>query len=291
MDNTMMTALFERLWKAQGAEGTFAEFMARQVQPTEEERVRKSVADQNARRGNLGEDTGYDCKKCLNRGYFMVAEQYNGSWIERQRFCECWKVRDSIKRLQRSGLENSLRKLKEFEVTEDWQRNMVDVATAYVNADHSDGKSLMLCGAVGSGKTFIGSAVCRELLHKGHEVIYMPWVNEAQRLKALANDEGFADEIRQYINAEYLYIDDLFKPLPGQNAPTPADFRLAYDIINYRYINKKPMIVSCEKFVGELLELDEATISRLYEMAKGYTVSIGRVPGRNYRMKGADVVL
>ena len=168
---------------------------------------------------------------------------------------------------------------------------MVDVATAYVNADHSDGKSLMLCGAVGSGKTFIGSAVCRELLHKGHAVIYMPWVNEARRLKALVNTEGFANEIGIYTHCEYLYIDDLFKPMPGEAEPTPADFRLAYDIINYRYINKKPMIVSCEKFIGELLEYDEGTISRLYEMAKGYTVNIGRVPGRNYRLKGADMIV
>lgn len=288
MENNM-TALFERIWRAQGAEGTFAEFMARQVMPTEEERVRKSVEEANQRRGTLGEDTGYDCKKCLNRGYFMVAEQYNGSWIERQRFCDCWKVRDSIKRLQRSGLENSLRKLKEFEVTEDWQQGMVDSATAYLNADHSDGKTLMLCGAVGCGKTFIGSAVCRELLHKGYSVIYMPWVNEAQSLKAIVNDPAFSDKIKPYIDCDYLFIDDLFKPMPGQNAPTPADFRLAYEIINYRYINRKPMIISCEKFIGELLEYDEGTISRLYEMSKGYTVNIGRVPGRNYRMKGADL--
>lgn len=286
-----MYALFEKMWKAQGMEGTFEEFLQNNAQVSEEERVRRSVELENAKQGTLGERTGYNCKKCLNRGYIWIADQYMGSWIERQQFCECWKVRDSIERMKRSGLENSLRKLKDFEVTEDWQQNMVDVATAYLNADHSHGETLMLCGAVGSGKTFIGSAVCRELLHKGHEVIYMPWVNEAQRLKAMGNDEGLAEEIRQYTHAEYLYIDDLFKPLPGQTAPTAADFRLAYDIINYRYINNLPMIISCEKFVVELLEYDEATISRLYEKSKAYTVNIGRKAGRNYRIKDAGFTI
>ena len=285
-----MNEVFEKLWKMRGGEGTFEEFMANYVEPSEEEKVRRSVADQNSRPGTLGADTGYDCPKCMNRGYFMAAEQYHDTWIEVQKFCDCWKVRDSIKRMKRSGLEGGLRKMKDFNATEEWQQNMVNIAMAYVNADHSNGESLALCGAVGSGKTFIGSAVCRELLHKGHEVVYMPWVNEAQRLKAMANDERLPDELGQYTKAEYLYIDDLFKPLPGQTAPTPADFRLAYDIINWRYINKLPMIISCEKFFGELLELDEATISRLYEMAKSHMVNIERKPGRNYRLKDMAMI-
>lgn len=290
MDEKLMQ-VFERIWKAQGREGTFEEFIAANAAETEEERVKRNVADMNAQPGHLNDTDGYDCKKCLNRGDIWIATKYMGRWQESVRRCECWKVRASINRMRRSGLENSLHKLKDFEVTEDWQKNMLDTATAYINADHSNGETLFLGGAVGCGKTFIGSAVCRELLHRGHEVIYMPWVNEAQRLKALSNDETLADEIATYSRAEYLYIDDIFKPLPGQTAPTSADVRLAYDIINYRYINKLPMILSCEKYIMELIELDEATISRVYELAKGFIVNVSRAPGRNYRIKGADVIV
>lgn len=293
MDNfaNEMMNVFERIWAAQGRSGTFSDFVAQHAAASDEERIKRNVADYNKQRGNLNENDGYDCKKCLNKGDMWQAVNYNGTWKETAIQCDCWKVRASILRMRRSGLENSLHKLKDFEVTEDWQKNMLDTATAYINADHSNGETLFLGGAVGCGKTFIGSAVCRELLHRGHEVIYMPWVNEAQRLKALANDDSLADEIATYSKAEYLYIDDLFKPLPGQTAPTSADVRLAYDIINYRYINKLPMIISCEKYINELLKMDEGTISRLYERAKGYTVNIGRGPGRNYRMKGADVII
>ena len=50
------------------------------------------------------------------------------------------------------------------------------------------------------------------------------------------------------------------------------------------------MIVSSEKYMFELLEYDEATSSRLYERAKGYTVNVKRDTARNYRMKGADIL-
>ena len=293
MDNFANEILnvFERIWAAQGRSGTFADFVAQHAAASEEDRIRRNVKDYNNKRGELNEIDGYDCKKCLNKGDIWEAVNCHGTWKEIAYRCDCWKVRTSILRMRRSGLENSMHRLNEFEVTEDWQRNMKDTAKAYLATDHSNGETLFLGGAVGCGKTFIGSAVCRELLLMGHEVVYMPWVNEAQRLKALANADNLADEIATYSKAEYLYIDDLFKPLPGQTAPTPADVRLAYDIINYRYINKLPMIISCEKYITELLDLDEATISRVYERAKGYTVSIGRGPGRNYRMKGADVII
>ena len=293
MDNfaNEMLNVFERIWAAQGRSGTFADFVAQHAAASEEERIRRNVKDYNNKRGELNEIDGYDCKKCLNKGDIWEAVNCHGTWKEIAYRCDCWKVRTSILRMRRSGLENSMHRLNEFEVTEDWQRNMKDTAKAYLATDHSNGETLFLGGAVGCGKTFIGSAVCRELLLMGHEVVYMPWVNEAQRLKALANADSLADEIATYSKAEYLYIDDLFKPLPGQTAPTSADVRLAYDIINYRYINKLPMIISCEKYITELLDLDEATISRVYERAKGFTVSIGRGPSRNYRMKGADVII
>ncbi len=286
-----MQKILERRWIAEGKKGTFQDFVKERAGMTEKERVEKLAEMANGKRGDLDLVDGYNCPKCLNRGYSIIATEHNGQYSQACVPCSCSKVRRAIRRMKRSGLENSLKKLKDFEVTEAWQKSMVDTAAAYINADHSNGASLMLCGAVGSGKAFIGTAVCRELLHEGYEVIYMPWVNEAQRLKAMANDEGLADEMRIYQNADFLYIDDLFKPLPGQTSPTPADFRLAYDIINYRYINKKPMIISCEKFIEELLQYDEATVSRIYEMCKGFTVCIGRKPGRNYRIKDMTEII
>lgn len=286
-----LTKVFERIWAAQGRQGTFEEFMSAQICPSDEERVRRLVESQNAREGNLDESDGYNCKKCLNKGEIWWAWNRNGEWLEQFRRCDCMRVRAAIRRMKRSGLENSLCKLSDFNVTEDWQRDMVNAARAYLDADRDNGESLFMGGSVGSGKTMVCSAVCRELLYRGHEVVYMPWMTEADRLKSLATDENRTAEIQTYSHAEYLYIDDLFKPTGTNTAVTPADIKLAYAIINYRYINKLPTIVSSEKYMPELLELDEATISRIYERARGFTVNIKRDPKRNYRLKDADVIV
>ena len=47
-----------------------------------------------------------------------------------------------------------------------------------------------------------------------------------------------------------------------------------FEIINYRYINKLPIIVSSEYSIDELLNFDEAIGSRIYEMCKDYLVEI-----------------
>lgn len=289
--NEQMMGVFERIWAAQGRVGTFAEFVEQRIKIPESERVRQICDTENAKPGTLNENDGYDCQKCLNRGEVWEPRNNGRDWYPAFVKCDCWRVRNCIQRMKRSGLEKTLHKLSEFEVTEPWQRDMLDKAMGYLKADHKIGTSLFVGGSVGCGKTFICAAVCRELLHAGHEVMYMQWVTEAQRLKALANDESAADEIAAFSHAEYLYIDDLFKPTGANTAPTPADIRLAYDIINYRYVNRMPMIISSEKYMTELLGLDEATASRVYERAKGYTTNIKRDPSRNYRMKGADALV
>jgi hypothetical protein len=51
-----------------------------------------------------------------------------------------------------------------------------------------------------------------------------------------------------------------------------------------------PTIISSEYYSMELIELDEATGSRIYEKAKGYTVNIKREAGKNYRYRDAEPV-
>jgi DNA replication protein DnaC len=60
---------------------------------------------------------------------------------------------------------------------------------------------------------------------------------------------------------------------------------IAFEIVNYRYNNHLPTIVSTEKTPEELLVIDEATASRIIERAKAYTLNITRNPNRNYRLR------
>ena len=58
-----------------------------------------------------------------------------------------------------------------------------------------------------------------------------------------------------------------------------------YDIINHRYLNNLPILLSSELNFGEMLAVDEAIASRLFEMCKQYTKSINKNAKLNYRMK------
>ena len=86
--------------------------------------------------------------------------------------------------------------------------------------------------------------------------------------------------MNRYKNARVLFVDDLFK-----GKINDSDINIMFELINHRYFNNLPMIVSCEFSVGRLLEVDEAFGSRLIEMSKCRVVEL-RGRELNYRMYG-----
>ncbi|WP_042274742.1 hypothetical protein [[Clostridium] dakarense] len=63
------------------------------------------------------------------------------------------------------------------------------------------------------------------------------------------------------------------------------NINIVFELVNHRYFNNLPVIVSSEKSFEELIEIDEAIGSRLIEMCKGYRVEI-RGKRLNYRIYG-----
>lgn len=234
--------------------------------------------------GNL---LGHDCPKCLNRGRIAIPRD-DGSFCIKE--CDCMKIRRCVWEMERSGLKNIIKEGKTFDsytVMEPWQKAIKSGAVNY--AEKPEGW-LLFCGQPGSGKTHLCTAVCRHRLLVGDEVRYMPWRDKIAELKAMSLDsERRADIINGFKNAQILYIDDLYKvgkAADGSSNPTGADISLAFEIINHRYINHLPTIVSTEKTPQELVEIDEAIGSRIIEMAGSNVFSISRDIKRNYRLRG-----
>lgn len=136
------------------------------------------------------------------------------------------------------------------------------------------------------GKTHICTAIAGHYIKAGKEVKYMLWCEEAKKLKALVNDKSYQDLIRIYKTVDVLYIDDFLKVKSGES-PTPADINLAFEIINHRLIeNNKITIISSEKKLDELMEYDEATMSRIYQKTGVYKLNINKDISKNYRLNG-----
>ena len=201
--------------------------------------------------------------------------------------CECQAKRLSMLRLKRSGISEELQKkgFNDFDC-----RGMEVLKTAknkakgyYQNFLLSEGdrhNSIILCGQPGAGKTHLGMAICNNLLNVcGVEIAYMAYRNAMTAIKQTVTDkDGYYKAIGTYCNARLLYIDDLLK-----GRQTEADLNILYELVNYRYMHKKPMVISTEKTPEELVGVDEAIGSRIMEMCRRYTVVL-QGKELNYRL-------
>jgi len=241
----------------------------------------------NATPGGL---TLYDCPKCLNRGWSAFVEE-DGRLVFRD--CECMTPRRCIAEMERSGLRNVIREktFERYQAEEPWQKTVLQGAEDYARS--LDGW-LLLCGQSGSGKTHLCTAVCRQRLLLGEEVRYMAWRDSVAELKSLALDSDRRTQLLDgFKNAKLLYIDDLFKTGKNGDLPTPptvADINLAFELINHRYITRLPTLISSERTPMELLEIDEATGSRIIEMAGQRVFCIEKNRSRNYRLRNQITV-
>ena len=238
----------------------------------------------------VGDLTGYDCAKCLNRGRYAIPKEGGGMSIVE---CDCMNIRRCVQKMESSGLRDVIKDwtFEAYKDVENWQTTIKQGAMAY--ADNVDGW-LLFCGQSGSGKTHLCTAVCRQFLLAGAEVRYMPWRQDVRELKGSAKDPGIqAEALKKYQEAPVLFIDDLFKvskAADGSCVPPVADVNIAFDILNYRYTKRLTTIISTERSPAELVEIDEATGGRIVEMAQGNTYCIEKKPGRNYRLRGVVMV-
>ena len=235
----------------------------------------------------MTEKPQYKCEICHDNGWVEVDPE-----TRTVKKCKCTLAREAEERMKRSGLENALttQTFETFKVNTDIQRQLSDMAHRYTEAvtDKDRRRPWMYIGGnPGSGKTHICTAVCGDLLTKKNIAVrYMQWVEEARKLKALVNAEDFEEMLSDYINVSVLYIDDLLKQKSTDNPTfTDADIKIAFTILNNRYLQNKPTIISTEwNLIDQLLTVDEGTFSRVYECSKGFTFYIPRDPANNYRL-------
>lgn len=259
---------------------------------TQEEWAQYDADSFNASEGNLHERDGYQCKVCHNKGYLMKAVQtLSGYWVTAAYDCKCAPIRRTILRMRKSGLKDIIKDytFDKFYADEPWQKTIKEAAQEY--AKNPEGW-YFIGGQSGCGKTHVCTAICRELLLEGKAVVYMLWRDDISKIKAVANEPERDELINKFKKAEVLYIDDLFKTGKATDGakqrPTPADINAAFEIINHRYNEKLPTIISSECTIDDLLDIDEATGGRIFERARAFSMKQDR--SRNYRLRGVTEI-
>lgn len=260
-----------------------------------EEYEQFKVDSYNETEGNLHLADGYDCPFCKNRGYIAKLEHnpVYGYGVEVLAKCKCHKARNAIARLFRSGLAAVVKKytFDNYQTPEEWHNKIKEAAQRFC-----DGKAscFFIGGQSGAGKTHICTAISVHFIRQGKESMYMVWPEELPKIQAVVNDPVAYDaKMNELKNADVLYIDDLFKHGKDEYGrvkdPTAAEVHRAFEIINARYNNPERItIISSERTLSELHEIDAAIAGRIAEMSKekGFCFNLRPDDKKNWRMQG-----
>ena len=239
----------------------------------------------DALNSQVGELQGYDCKLCKNKGHVYLSR-------ETVKPCECREVRNYFKQMEKDGLRDLLEKYTFEKFAEYDERSALIKRKAQAFANNSEcGKWFYIGGQSGCGKTHICTAITTTLAkesQRGKKVRYLKWVTFTQKANSLALSAEYEEFLKQYTDADILYIDDLFKVQNGKEkqAPSAAEVRRFYELINEHYNKTNSIvIISSEFHLNEISELDEAGSGRIRERVDKYLLNILRCDEANYRLK------
>lgn len=248
---------------------------ARSISPVSDEEYQRALN----KRPRVEPREGIECDLCGNHEYTWVVRDGEKYY----KTCRCKTTRDNARRLRISGLSAAVRNytFDAYKTPQEWQRTARDTVLRYVR--DKDRKWLLLSGQPGCGKTHLCTAAAGRFIAAGAETRYMCWVDESTALKACVTDDAeYQRRMQPLKTCKVLYIDDFWKTQRGQQ-PTPADVKLAFDLLNYRYCNRSITMISTERTMDEMLDIDQGVGSRIYEMTKGYRLEFAGVE-KNWRI-------
>lgn len=145
--------------------------------------------------------------------------------------------------------------------------------------------SIFLGGKPGSGKTHLLMAVANALIERGHGVLYFPFVEGLDELRSEIRDNGtnYQRKLERLQRVPVLFIDDLYKSKKGDE-PTKYEVKFLFSVVNYRYLNHLPMLVSSELTIEQVMFWDDAIGSRIAQMCRKSTVHLTEGKALNYRL-------
>ncbi len=235
-------------------------------------------------------DDKYKCSLCQDTTWIEGKDGY----LHR---CECYKKELAERMWQKFGIKSEdVKKVSEYIPYDSVTTSLKDKAIAFIKSfDTIKGtreNSFGIFGQPGSGKSHIVIAIGAALLNRNIdpvEVVYMPYLEVMRELKANAKDDEYYLKLSaRYQKPKVLIIDDLFKDKINKGKSMgelkDTDVKHIYPIINYRYLNNLPMLISSECTPNMLLDLDEALAGRILESC-GDNITVLQGPSYDYRIK------
>jgi DNA replication protein DnaC len=135
----------------------------------------------------------------------------------------------------------------------------------YARAWGANPESVILLGPVGRGKTQFAFAMIREMFRRSRKRIWPRFYTspdiDSTLLEAVKGDQGDKYKIGEIGNEDLLFIDDF-----GRESRSDRIFRQYFELLNMRYTNMEPTIISTNLTLDEIgLTMGNAIASRFQE--------------------------
>ena len=205
----------------------------------------------------------YTCEKCSDSGY-----------IDGVKMCSCLRELIIKGRIAESAMGKLIEKqsFDNFELgvyaydpkVQERMKMILAMAKNYVRDFKDKRENLLLIGKTGTGKTHISTAIARELIHQGYDVIYDSTQNiisdfESDRFRNSYGREESKSE--KYLDCQLLIIDDL-----GTEFSNQFTLSTIYNLLNTRQNKGLPTIISTNLPAAEILQKYE---DRIYSRIMG----------------------
>lgn len=126
------------------------------------------------------------------------------------------------------------------------------------NEMYKNNKGLMFSGQVGTGKTFYACCIANEILSQAKSVLVTTIPNLISKMSFNKEEKSYIEN--QISCVSLLVIDDF-----GIERDTSYALEQLTEIINRRYIAKKPLIITTNLKYKELRDCENITYKRIYD--------------------------
>lgn len=257
--------------------------------------ISESGAERLAEGDHIGEDGLVYCGKCGSRKQLRVKFGDKTHVVRCVCKCESKELEEKKRQEEYEEQMRRINRLKEasmmdkkyrevtfdkYEVREE-NKKVFEMAKKYADRFqnmYKKNQGLLLYGPVGTGKSFTAACIGNYLLDNAKPVIMTSFV---KILQDIWENDREAEYITILSSASLLIVDDL-----GTERETDYALEKVYNIIDSRVRANKPMIITSNLELNDMMECEDIRKKRIYDriLECCYPMYVG---GKSFRMMKA----